>query len=101
MEIIIVYQSFFCMEFNGLRQYYVYILANKNRTKFMSGVTADLDYFLKELMLDKNHPYLVYVELFDDVFAAVEREIVISAYSHKKKQQLLASFKAEHFPEIY
>ncbi len=91
------------MKITGLRQYYVYLMSNRSRTKFLSGITVDLEGFLTDQLginplTDREDDYLVYFELFDDVLAAVEREIVINACSVKKKQALAGSFSSKDLP---
>ena len=85
------------------RQYYVYILTNKNNTVLYVGVTNDLvrrvfehknklsDGFTKKYNVDK----LVYYEVCSNSLSAIEREKQIKAGSRKKKIILIESMNVE------
>lgn len=79
------------------RQYYVYILANKNDTVLYIGVTNDLVRrvhehreklvagFTKKYNLDK----LVYYEVLEDIEQAILREKQLKGGSREKKIELI------------
>ena len=81
------------------RQYYVYILANKNNTVLYTGVTNDLVRrvyehreklvagFTKNYNVDK----LVYYEIFEDIEQAILREKQLKGGSRQKKLELIES----------
>jgi putative endonuclease len=80
------------------RQFYVYIITNKNNTVLYTGITADLkkrvyehrnklvEGFSKRYILTK----LVYFEVFFDPQNAISREKQIKAGSRDKKIKLIA-----------
>lgn len=80
-----------------LKQYYVYILTNKNNTVLYTGVTNDLvkriyqhknkvvDGFTKRYNVDK----LVYYEIFEDIEFAIMRKKAIKNLLRKKKIALI------------
>ena len=79
------------------RQYYVYILANKNNTVLYTGVTNDLVRrvhehreklvagFTKKYNIDK----LVYYEVVEDIEQAILREKQLKGGSREKKIELI------------
>ncbi|TAN33408.1 GIY-YIG nuclease family protein [Patescibacteria group bacterium] len=81
------------------KQYYVYIMTNKNNTVLYTGVTNSLvrrayehkskfsfyESFTKKYNINK----LVYYECFDNVNNAITREKQIKAGSRKKKIDLI------------
>ena len=81
------------------RQYYVYILTNKNNTVLYTGVTNDLVRrvyehreklvagFTKKYYIDK----LVYYEIFENIEQAILREKQIKGGSRAKKIALVDS----------
>ncbi len=79
------------------KQYYIYIMTNKNKTVLYTGVTSDLIkrvYQHKEKMVEGftkkyNITKLVYYELFDDPENAIAREKQIKAGSRQKKIDLV------------
>ncbi len=79
------------------RQFYVYILTNKNHTVLYTGITNDLTKRLWEhkagLGSDFADRYrvwkLVYFEIFEDVYEAISREKQIKAGPRKKKLALI------------
>jgi len=85
------------------RNYYVYILTNKNHTVLYTGVTNDLKrrvYEHKEKMADGftkkyNVNKLVYFESGSDIKEAIVREKQIKAGSRQKKIDLIDSFNRE------
>ncbi len=85
------------------RNYYVYILTNKNNTVLYTGVTNDLkrrvyehkentvEGFTKKYNVNK----LVYFESGNDVTGAITREKQIKAGSRQKKIDLINKFNNE------
>jgi len=79
------------------KQYYVYLMTNKNNTVIYTGVTSDLKKrvyehkeklvkgFTKRYNLDK----LVYYEVLDDPYNAISREKQIKSGSRQKKIDLI------------
>ncbi len=90
------------------KQYYVYIMTNKNNTVFYTGVTNDLkkrvfehkkkltDGFTKKYNIDK----LMYYEIFDDVYNAISREKQIKAGSRRRKMMLIDN-KNKQWKDLY
>jgi putative endonuclease len=82
------------------KQFFVYIITNKNDTVLYTGVTSNLikrihehknklaDGFSKRYNLEK----LVYYEIFDDSYNAIVREKQIKAGRRAKKIHLIDSF---------
>lgn len=80
-----------------MKNYYIYILSNKNNSVLYSGMTNSLmrrvwehkakliEGFTKKYNVDK----LVYFESFDNPRAAIKREKQIKAGSRKKKIELI------------
>jgi len=85
------------------KQYYVYIMANKNNTVLYTGVTNELKrrvYEHKHRMCKGftkkyNIVKLVYHEIFQDPYHAIAREKQIKAGSRKKKIELIDSINFE------
>ena len=85
------------------KQFYVYIITNKNNTVLYTGITSNLvkrifehknklaDGFSKRYNLEK----IVYYEIFDDPYNAISREKQIKGGSRKKKIQLIGEFNPE------
>ncbi|MBI1806520.1 MAG: GIY-YIG nuclease family protein [Ignavibacteria bacterium] len=85
------------------KQYYVYILTNKNNSVLYTGVTGNLGArvyqhreksvpgFTKRYNITK----LVYYEVFDDPYNAIVREKQIKAGSRRKKMTLIESMNKE------
>jgi len=79
-----------------MREYYVYIMANKSRTLYI-GVTNNLErrvYEHKAKLVDGftkryNLNRLVYFESTDDISAAIEREKEIKGWVRRKKVALI------------
>ena len=79
------------------KQYYIYILTNKNNTVLYTGVTNDLSrrvsehkagegsIFTRKYNLDK----LVYYEFTEDINVAIAREKQIKAGSRQNKIDLI------------
>jgi len=85
------------------RQYYTYIMTNKNNTVLYAGVTNDLRkrvYEHKEKLVGGftkryNVTKLVYYEAFDDIENAILREKQIKGGSRQKKIKLINSMNKE------
>jgi putative endonuclease len=80
-----------------MRQYWVYILASRNRTLY-TGVTNDLPFRLAQHREGK-HGFtakyritrLVYYETTNDVLVAISREKQIKAWTRAKRVALIES----------
>ena len=80
-----------------MKQYYVYILASKRNGTLYVGVTNDLmrreyehkkyfkDGFTKRYEIDR----LVYYEIFEDIYSAIEREKLLKRWRRKWKLGLI------------
>ena len=85
------------------REYYVYIMTNKNNTVLYTGITNHLKRRIYEHKLKLvsgftkkyNINKLVYYEIFNDVYNAISREKKIKAGSRKKKSQLIESMNPD------
>jgi len=85
------------------KQYYVYILTNKNKSVLYTGVTSNLerrifehkeqfvDGFTKRYDTDK----LVYYEICESIEGAIEREKQIKAGSRRNKIELIENFNSD------
>ena len=79
------------------KQYYVYIMTNKNNTVLYTGITNDLKrrvYEHKEKLVEGftkryNINKLVYYNMFDDINSALIYEKQIKAGSRQKKVDLI------------
>jgi len=90
------------------KNYYVYILTNKNNTVLYTGVTSDLikriyqhkqklvEGFTKKYNINK----LVYYEMFTDIKIAITREKQIKAGSRIKKLDLINA-KNKEWKDLY
>ncbi len=84
-------------------QYYVYILANKNKTTLYTGVTSDLvrrifehkEKNIKGFTSTYNIYRLVYYEIHEDIQEAITREKQIKAGSREKKIALIMSMNPQ------
>lgn len=66
--------------------YYVYILADRNRSRFKTGVTTHLPEHPEKL---DDSPVLVYYEAFETAVECVKREAKLSDYSQRKLRKLV------------
>jgi len=90
-------------DFNLNKQYYIYIMTNKNNSVLYTGVTNDIKrrvYEHKEKLVSSftkkyNVDKLVYYEIFDDILTAIEREKQIKGGSRKKKIDLIIKMNPE------
>ncbi len=82
----------------------VYLLGNLNRTVLYTGVTNDLFRRVGEHRKRKSPAAftaryrvdrLVYLESFDDISLAIEREKQIKGWSRKKKNALIAQLNPD------
>lgn len=85
------------------KQYYTYILTNKNHNVLYTGVTNDL---IKRVYQHKNNliagftqkyniHHLVYYEIHQEVLEAITREKQIKGWVRKKKIDLINAFYSE------
>ena len=80
-----------------MNESYIYILSNKKRTVFYTGVTADLSdrmqWHLKgegsAFCYKYNVDELIYYELFIDIRNAIQREKEIKRWRREKKLALI------------
>ena len=85
------------------RQYYVYILTNKNNNVLYIGVTNNLERrvyehknkLFKGFTQKYNLNKLVCFEVTDNIHYAIDREKQLKAGSRKKKLELINSFNPE------
>lgn len=90
------------------KQFYVYIMANKNNTVLYTGVTNDLIrrvYEHKEKLVEGftgkyNINKLLYYEIFEDPQSAIAREKQIKGGSRSKKIGLIESMN-EDWKDLY
>jgi len=86
-----------------LKQFYIYILTNKNNRVLYTGVTSDLkrriyehrEKFVEGFSKKYNTNKLIYYEVFEDVEPAIARENQIKAGSRAKKIALIMEFNPE------
>ena len=82
-----------------MKEYYVYILTNRNRTVLYIGVTNDLkrrlfehENHLEEGFSDKyNVTYLVYFETYHCPKDAIAREKQLKGWTRLRKEELINS----------
>jgi putative endonuclease len=85
------------------KQYYVYIMTNKNNTVLYTGITNDLKrraYEHKEKLAEGftkqyNITKLVYYEVFQDSYHAIQREKKIKGGSREKKIELVNTINSQ------
>ena len=85
------------------KQYYVYIMTNKNNTVLYTGITNDLKrraYEHKEKIAEGftkqyNITKLVYYEVFQDSYHAIQREKKIKGGSREKKIELVNTINSQ------
>ncbi len=85
------------------KQFYVYIMTNKNNTVLYTGVTSDfnkrvyehknklLEGFTKRYNIDK----LVFYEVYDDINNAIAREKQMKSGTRAKKIKLIEEMNSE------
>lgn len=80
-----------------MKDFFVYILTNKNRTTLYIGITNDLKRRLEEHRNKEIHGFtaqynlnrLVYFETFSDPQSAIAREKQLKGWLRKKKIQII------------
>ena len=93
------------MHFYSTRCYYVYILANQNKTVLYTGVTNDLKQRITEHYMQRGqektftgryHTYwLLYFEPHKYIKNAIAREKEIKGWTRQKKMELINSCNPE------
>lgn len=86
-----------------MKQFYIYILTNFNRTVLYTGVTNNLKRRVWEHKQDIVKGFtqkyrvhdLVYYEIFNDIKSAIEREKQIKSWSRERKDKLIRQFNPE------
>ena len=86
-----------------MKESYIYILSNKNRTVYYTGVTGNLTQRMKFHQQGKGSKFcgkysineLIYYELFDDIRVAIRREKEIKGWRREKKLALVKSKNPE------
>ena len=86
-----------------IKQFYVYIMTNKNNRVLYTGITNDLkkrvyehrEKFVNGFTKKYNVSKLVYYEIFEDPENAILREKKIKAGSRQKKIDLINSMNKE------
>ena len=81
------------------KQFYIYIMTNRNNTVLYTGVTSDLkkrvwehkQKFVPGFTKKYNVNKLVYYESCDDAYSAISREKQIKGGSRDKKVKLIES----------
>jgi len=90
------------------KQYYVYIMTNRTNTVLYTGITNNLKrriYEHKNKLLSGftkkyNINKLVYYEIFDNSYYAIQREKQIKGGSREKKIELIKKFNP-NFNDLY
>ena len=80
-----------------MREYFVYILSNRNNTTLYTGVTNDLYRRVRQHKSGKGSEFtskynltkLVYYEVFENIYDAINREKQIKGGSRQKKIELV------------
>jgi len=80
-----------------MKESYIYILSNKNRTVLYTGVTGNLALRIKSHLEGKGSDFckkynvtdLIYYELFIDIRNAIKREKEIKGWRRDKKLALI------------
>lgn len=93
---------------NSYQMFYVYVMSNKRRTVFYTGITNDLvrhSYEHKEKLVDGftkkyNIDQLVYFEQYDDPETAILREKQVKDYRRSKKLELIRRSNPD-FKDLY
>ena len=91
-----------------IKQFYVYIMTNKNNRVLYTGITNDLkkrvyehrEKFVNGFTKKYNVSKLVYYEIFEDPENAILREKKIKAGSRQKKIDLINS-KNKDWSDLY
>ena len=85
------------------KQYYTYILSNKNNTTLYIGVTDDLERRIAEHKSGFNKGFtkkyncnkLVYYETYSDINQAIDREKQLKGWKRERKDSLIDSINKE------
>jgi len=81
-----------------IKESYVYIMTNKNKSVLYIGVTSDLckriyehkNHIFKNSFTDKyNVEICIYYELFGDINLAIDRETQLKLWRRDKKEKLI------------
>lgn len=81
-----------------MKEYYIYIVTNKNKSVLYIGVTDDLirrvyehrNHIIENSFTDKYHcEYCIYYEIFNDINQAIERETQLKKWNRLKKKNLI------------
>ena len=86
-----------------MKQSFIYILTNKNKTTIYIGVTNDMNRRLIEhkngigsvFTKKYNIHYLVYFEKFEDINIAIEREKQLKGWNRMKKNKLIETINPD------
>jgi putative endonuclease len=86
-----------------MKNYYVYILTNKNKTVLYTGVTNDLKRRLHEHMngIVKGFTskykcrYILFYEIHNNINEAIEREKELKGWRRSKKENLIYTFNPD------
>ncbi len=84
------------------KNYYVYIITNKNKTTLYIGVTNNIQRRLSQHYFDSQNArksfagkyncyYLLYYEVFENSNIAIAREKQLKKWRREKKEQLIAT----------
>ena len=82
------------------KKYFVYMVTNKHKNVLYTGITNNLSLRIQQHYEGKirgfskkyNCKYLVFYELFDDVYQAIDREKTIKKFRREKKNALIINF---------
>ncbi len=85
------------------KQYFVYILTNKNNTVLYVGITSNLlgrifqhkEQVAKGFTRRYNVDKLVYYEIYEDVYEAISREKQLKNWHRDWKNKLIDSFNKD------
>ncbi len=85
------------------KQYFVYILTNKNNTVLYVGITSNLlgrifqhkEQVTKGFTSRYNVDKLVYYEIYEDVYEAISREKQLKNLVRRKKDVLINEFNPQ------
>jgi putative endonuclease len=86
-----------------MKKYYIYILTNYTKTTLYIGVTDNIQRRFEEHKEGYNDGFsnkykthmLVYVEVFNDIETAIEREKQLKNWNRQKKNSLINSVNPE------
>ena len=86
-----------------MQESFIYILSNENNTTLYVGVTSNLkkrvfehkNKLTKSFTSKYNINKLVYYEIYNDIYSAINREKQLKAGSRKKKCNLISNFNPD------